>query len=501
MKKHLFNKDNVIALIIVFVFFKLLGSIQLSVLDPIGDAFEDVELTDIVFSHFNKNYEYRGIVKGEQVLDTNVVIVNIGNLPRQEVAQLINRVNTCKPAAIGIDAFFEKRYRHQNKLDTIFDNMLANALKNSPNLVMVSRGESTPTIQVDTTYNNATRVQIDTVYNVNTDSSFSITKKKIEYVDTIINRKLVQLHYKPKINQYPGYTSSDSLFSQFATNALANVITELTAEEKGAEEFKVCRKILTHAKIKPLNDTIIECFALALVDKYNPDKAEKFRQRIDKKPEGKDKAEELINYTGNIFVPFQQRPKPRYRAFDIQEVFSPNFIQKDSLGKVIGNKEIEGKIVLFGFLGGNINIQTGEDKFFTPLNESYIGKANEDMYGVVVHANTITMILEDIYINTTPKWIGHVIGILLTYFCIGIFSSVYFEYKHWYDGLTKVLGVIIASSILFLIGLVFAAYNIKIIFPAIYFATMVLAGDLLEIYYGLLKNLVYKIRKKEIKEN
>jgi hypothetical protein len=64
-----------------------------------------------------------------------------------------------------------------------------------------------------------------------------------------------------------------------------------------------------------------------------------------------------------------------------------------------------------------------------------------------------------------------------------------------------VLGVMISITILFVIGLVFAKYNLKINLPAIYLAAVVLAGDLLEIYYGLLKNIVYKIRKKEIKEN
>ena len=55
IKKHLFHIDNVFAMLMLFMFFKLMGSINLSVLDPIGDAFEDVELTDIVFSKFGKN--------------------------------------------------------------------------------------------------------------------------------------------------------------------------------------------------------------------------------------------------------------------------------------------------------------------------------------------------------------------------------------------------------------------------------------------------------------
>ncbi len=502
LKKHIFNKDNIFAIIVLFAFFKLVGSIQLSVLDPIGDAFEDVELTDIVFSQFNKNSEHRTITQGIPNLDTNVVIVNVGNLKRQEIAQLLNRVNACKPTTVGIDVFFEGTYRHKNKLDTIFDNMLATSLANTKNLVLVSGGKGTIEVQkqivekdtiLNTKYPLLSGTLIDTT--VVNDSLISGT-----LIDTIRSKKNV--YYNIETNQYPEYHVSDDLFTQNATCALANLVTDLKSEIVSGEEFKVCRKLLTHAKIKSMNDTIIECFALALVDKYDHNKANIFRKRIEKKPKGQEKAEETINYTGNIFVPFQQRPKPRYQVFDISDVFNPSFTRTDSTGKLIGpGKDLEGKIVLLGFLGGDINIKTGEDKFFTPLNERYIGKTNEDMYGVVIHANVITMIMEELYIDSTPTWLGHVFGIILTYLCMGIFRAVYFEFKHWYDGLTKVLGVIIAGALLFVIGFVFDKYDLKITLPAIYFAAIVLAGDLLEIYYGLLKNLVYKIRKKEIKEN
>ncbi|MCP4521199.1 MAG: CHASE2 domain-containing protein [Cytophagales bacterium] len=447
-KKHLFHIDNIISMVVLFLFFKLLGSIQLSVLDPIGDALGDVELTDIVFSQFNKNGEYHAIQEGEPTLDTNVVIVNIGNESRGSIAIMLSKINQCEPSAVGIDCFFDKSYRAQTRQDSMVDNFLAMSFQNTKNLVLVSGGAKG--------YEN-------------------------------INGKIQTTNYKPELNQYPNYKTSDFLFSQHATNGLANLVTDLKAENE-ENEFKVCRKMLTHAKIKSLNDTVIESFALSLVSKHDSNKANIFRKRIDKKPAGKNKAEEIINYTGNIYVPFQNRPKPRYRAFDVSDIQQGNFTKED----------FEGKIVLMGFLGGNINIKTGEDKFFTPLNERYIGKTNEDMYGVVIHANAITMIMQELYIDSTPKWIGHVIGIILTFFCVGIFRSVYFEYKHWYDGITKVLGVIFSMILLFVIGLVFASQNIKITFPAMYFVAIVLAGDLLEIYYGLLKNIYFKLTKQEI---
>lgn len=472
-KKHIFHIDNIMTMILIFAFFKLVGSINFSVLDPIGDAFEDVELTDIVFSKFNKNHEYHAIIEGKNTIDNDVVIVNVGNLKRQEIAQLLNRVNSCKPAAVGIDVFFEGSYRHQNKLDSIFDNMLVDALRNTPNLVLVSGGdESYEKVDKSTTTFNP----------LNLFSSNKIIEKK----DSSCIEKV---GYNIEINQYPAYKTSNPLFATQGVSALANLVTDLKSDNND-DEFKVCRKLLTHAQIKSLNDTTIECLALALVDRYKPEKAAIFRKRIANKPKGQDKAEEEINYTGNIYVPFQEREKPRYRAFDVADIFENRFDSTD----------FKGKIVLFGFLGGDINMKTGEDKFFTPLNERYIGKTYEDMYGVVIHANAITMILQELYINSMPIWLGHVIGLLLTYFCIGVFRSIYYEFKDWYDGLTKLIGILLSIALLFVIGLIFAEYNYRVEFPAVYFAAILLAGDLLEIYYGVVKNIYYKIRKKEIKE-
>jgi CHASE2 domain-containing sensor protein len=53
----------------------------------------------------------------------------------------------------------------------------------------------------------------------------------------------------------------------------------------------------------------------------------------------------------------------------------------------ITKKDIEGKIVMFGFLGpGN------EDKFFSPLNTN----PNEpDMYGLEYLANVVAQVLEN----------------------------------------------------------------------------------------------------------
>src|SRR5690606_41931860 len=72
----------------VFIFF-IIGFMlnlfdRLDFLDPIGDALDDMELTDIVFSRIR---EHPGA-------DTNIVVVNVGNLSRDGIAEQINILNS-----------------------------------------------------------------------------------------------------------------------------------------------------------------------------------------------------------------------------------------------------------------------------------------------------------------------------------------------------------------------------------------------------------------------
>ena len=95
-------------------------------LDPVGDALEDVQITDQVFS--NPAFRY------EPPLDDNIVLVNFGRLDRRGIAQQMNILNKYKPRAIGIDTFFSSL-----KEDSIGDMMLADAMANTENLVLATQ--------------------------------------------------------------------------------------------------------------------------------------------------------------------------------------------------------------------------------------------------------------------------------------------------------------------------------------------------------------------------
>ena len=112
----------IISLILLFQIVRFFG--EFSLLDPIGDAIGDVEMTDLVFSE----------IRESPSVDRNVVLVNLGELSRREIAEELEIINQYEPAVIGIDSYFWAL-----KEDSIGDLLLNRALSNIDNLVMVSQ--------------------------------------------------------------------------------------------------------------------------------------------------------------------------------------------------------------------------------------------------------------------------------------------------------------------------------------------------------------------------
>ena len=162
------------------------------------------------------------------------------------------------------------------------------------------------------------------------------------------------------------------------------------------------------------------------------------------------------------------------------------------------NPEVKDKIVLFGFLGSTLDdTRTFEDKYFTPLNVKYAGRANPDMYGVVVHANIISMILNRDYIDSMTEFSAWLFAIIVCMLNVMIFQIVYRRLPRWYDGITKLLQLLEAFILLAVIVLGFHIFSIKLNLTYGIFA-IVLAGDSLEVYNGVLKNLFSAERRRQL---
>lgn len=106
-----------------------------------------------------------------------------------------------------------------------------------------------------------------------------------------------------------------------------------------------------------------------------------------------------LNYTGNL---------DHYLHFGFDEFM---MLEDKSI--------LKDKIVLIGYIGD----PTGdpydvEDKLFTPLNPVTAGKSVPDMFGIIIHANAISMLMEgDLLYRVPSVWVW-IITFLCTFFLI-----------------------------------------------------------------------------------
>ncbi|MCK5372455.1 MAG: CHASE2 domain-containing protein, partial [Cyclobacteriaceae bacterium] len=339
----IFGTSFIISLILLFQVVQFFG--QFSLLDPVGDAIGDVELTDLVFSEIREN----------PPVDKNIILVNIGELSRREIAQELQIIYQFEPAVIGVDSYF---WIH--KEDSLGDTILSQALSKIKNLVLVSELE----------------------YNQSTDEYDSI-KFPISF-----------------------FNVGHSGFANLETDALDQ------------HQFKVCRSFPPKKMVNGKEELAFSVRVCELVDK---DITEEFLKR--------DNEYEVINYRGNIMDFGQTKFGGRYTALDISDVFQKRFTPD----------LIKGKIVLFGFMGEDFNDRSWEDKFYTPLNVKYAGRSNPDMFGVVIHANIISMILNREPIGKQSQFSGIATALVICFFTVLLFTLIYRRLPQWYDGLTKTI--------------------------------------------------------------
>lgn len=195
------------------------------------------------------------------------------------------------------------------------------------------------------------------------------------------------------------------------------------------------------------------------------------------------KTPEIINYRRNL---------PKYFIIDVNDIINHNF--SDSLL----NRKINGKIVLMGYLGNDTSKLMTEDVFFTPLNERFIGKSRPDMYGVVIHANIISQILENKYINSVPDKYSPWIIILIIYLNMFIFSWISKKYQDWYETFSLVF--ILFQLFVYFLLIVYAqtilqlSLNIDNIFIAV-----LLTATAFEIYTETVKPFFIGFKNKVFK--
>ena len=392
--------DTIIGTVFVFAIMGVFANISqfqvFDLFDPVGDALQDMELTDVVFSQMRE----------AQVVDERVLLVNIGQEPRGGIAHMINVINKYDPKVIGFDVLLT------SDKDAFMDSLLQEAFAHTKNLVMVTKF----------------------------------------------------IEYNEKTDCYDSLVMSIPKFSQHAAPAFANLVTEA----KDQDDLKMNREV--HPK-ECVNDTIHWSFPTRLASYLEPDNVKRYLARNNEK--------EIINFRGNVMDFGATKFGTMFYALDVNDIYTENFVPD----------LIKDKIVIMCYLGDYLgDRQSREDKFYTPLNLKYAGRSEPDMYGGVIHANTVTMILNEDYINELDQWQSIALAVVICFINVVFFSWIYRRLSRWYDGLTKVIQLLEVLTLVFVILYILDIFNFKLDLT-IAIVAILLCGDLLEVYYGVVKNL------------
>lgn len=290
----------------------------------------------------------------------------------------------------------------------------------------------------------------------------------------IMVNKLSQKWESVGTERYDSLEWSHPIFTYNAHPAFANLITDANVQE----DLKMCRTFTPQLRTEDGENQI--AFSVKMASFVDSAKAQKFLDRGHE--------EEVINYRGNVLDYGATKFGNKYFALDTYDVYNGYFT-----GDIIKDK-----VVIFCFLGEELGDRENfEDKFFTPLNQQYVGRAFPDMYGGVIHANIVSMVLNEDYVNyldEIPKWI---ITVVFHFITVMMFSWIYKKLPKWYDGITKVIQLILLIGIPYIMIYVMDLYSFKLELNILLIA-IALTGDGLEVYYGVVKNSLSREGRKEL---
>jgi CHASE2 domain-containing sensor protein len=181
---------------------------------------------------------------------------------------------------------------------------------------------------------------------------------------------------------------------------------------------------------------------------------------------------QLINYSGNLenYLTISKEALKEY----------------DTSGQL--ENPIRNKIVLLGFfVQQNDKKQPPlilEDLHFTPLNKQVSGKSYPDMYGVVIHANILSMILNEKYATLASKGVSYFLTFLIA-FCFNYYLISRFHKKpHPHHAVFLLVQFLSILVILYFFLLLFNWFSYKVPLEPV-MITMVLSLEMLGLYKSL----------------
>lgn len=262
-----------------------------------------------------------------------------------------------------------------------------------------------------------------------------------------------------KTGHFNRVNKSNPMFLDYASTGFANVVTGENEHEGG---FRTVREFIPR---KTVRDSLELNFTAKIVSYFDSSALKDLLAR--------DKEEEVIKWRG---------PYSKFFTLGVDNVLNEQF----------DPSIIKGKIVLFGYIGEYVGDDESHiDKFYTPLNERMAGRAYPDMYGITVHANVISMILNRTYIDRLPEWANFLMYAFVTFLNVLLFLYIAEKRRTWYDVITKPFQIV--ELVLFLAIPVWVLYywNFQVDISNI-LITVAFAGDITELYASTIRGFALK---------
>lgn len=204
------------------------------------------------------------------------------------------------------------------------------------------------------------------------------------------------------------------------------------------------------------DDSVYLSFTSAIAKKFSPGKFEKLEKR--------NRRSEIINYTGNL-ENYTSLSKEQLQYYDTT----------GQLENILTNK-----IILLGYFDKEPPLVM-EDLHFSPLNEQIAGKSFPDMYGIVIHANILSMILKGNYMNQASGLVSYLFAAIIVFFFLLFLLTQYKKQKHPKHGWFLLIQFLLILAILYLFLLVFTWFHLKVpLLPIM--ISLVLCVELLSLY-------------------
>lgn len=196
--------------------------------------------------------------------------------------------------------------------------------------------------------------------------------------------------------------------------------------------------------------------------------------------ENRKHAKEWINFRrlqpglASMVYPINSDSVTHYRMVEMDQLLADSNLYKE-------NDFFQDKIVFIGYIGEDVRYLSMHDRYFTPLNEQYIGRSIPDMSGVVIHANILSMIRDNDYIDDVPYYALYLIMLFIFYFNFQIFS--WFELKFHRTGGVLIRLFQVFEFILLFFGAIYLLLHLNLKMALFMSATaIVLSFELFEIY-------------------